>query len=100
MESEWVEHGVGIVKFWIHIDKEEQLKRFNEREQTEYKRWKITAEDWRNREKWDKYEEAVEEMLLRTSTPWAPWTIVEGNDKHFARIKVIEGVLARIEEHL
>jgi polyphosphate:AMP phosphotransferase len=100
MESEWVEHGVGIVKFWIHIDKEEQLKRFNEREQTEYKRWKITAEDWRNREKWEKYEEAVEEMLLRTSTPWAPWTIVEGNDKHFARIKVIEGVLARIEEHL
>ncbi len=97
MESEWVEHGYGLVKFWIHISPEEQLKRFREREKNEEKRWKLTPEDWRNRQKWAEYEKAADEMIRRTSSPKSPWTLVEGNDKHFARVKVVETVLAAIE---
>jgi polyphosphate kinase 2 (PPK2 family) len=72
MEQQWVEFGAVLVKLWLHIDKDEQLRRFENRQNTAYKRWKITDEDWRNREKWDLYREAVDEMLLRTSTPLAP----------------------------
>lgn len=97
MESEWLESGYGLVKFWLHIDPDEQLKRFREREETDYKNWKITPEDWRNREKWGQYEAATEEMLLKTCPPKAPWTIVEGNDKRFARIKVLRTVLSSMK---
>jgi AMP-polyphosphate phosphotransferase len=95
-------HGWGAIvqKFWLHIDKEEQLKRFHERESTPEKQYKITQEDWRNREKWDAYEEAVDEMLQRTNTAWAPWTVVESNNKYFSRIKVLNTVIKAIEERL
>ena len=74
----------------MQIDKDTQLARFKERENTPEKRWKITDEDWRNREKWPLYNAAVEEMLLKTSTLPAPWTVVEANDKYFARVKVLQ----------
>ena len=76
-----------VVKFWLQISPEEQLKRFEKRQNTPYKRWKLTPEDWRNREKWGRYDEAVEDMLLRTSTLTAPWTVVESNFKWFGRVK-------------
>ncbi len=78
-----------LLKFWIHISREEQLRRFEERQRIGYKAWKLTDEDWRNRDKWPQYEEAVEEMLLKTSTRTAPWTLIEGNDKNWARVKVL-----------
>jgi polyphosphate:AMP phosphotransferase len=88
-EEQLAEHGIVLVKFWLHIDKAEQLRRFREREKTPYKKYKITADDWRNRAKWDAYEAAVNEMLARTSTDSAPWTLVEANDKYYARLKVL-----------
>jgi polyphosphate kinase 2 (PPK2 family) len=88
-EDQLVRHGIVLCKFWIHITQEEQLARFQARENTIFKQWKLTAEDWRNREKWDDYEDAVNDMVERTSTSQAPWTLVEGNDKRFARIKVL-----------
>ena len=97
MESEWLDSGYGLVKFWLHIDQEEQLRRFQDREQTDYKNWKITAEDWRNREKWGQYESAAEEMLFRTSPAVAPWTIVEGKDKRYARVKILNTVLSTVK---
>ena len=90
--------GSVIVKFWMQIDREEQLRRFEARQNTPHKQWKITDEDWRNREKWNRYEPAVEEMLFRTSTPYAPWTIVESNCKYHARVKAIETVIDAIEK--
>jgi len=92
--------GTIIVKFWLHIDKNEQLRRFQERENTSYKQWKITPDDWRNREKWDEYSEAVDEMLLKTHTIHAPWTIVEANDKRYARLKTLKTLVETIEEEL
>jgi polyphosphate kinase 2 (PPK2 family) len=89
-ERQLVDFGTILFKFYIHISKEEQLRRFEAREQMAYKAWKLTDEDWRNREKWDQYTEAVNEMLLRTSTLTAPWTVVEGNCKWYARIKVLK----------
>lgn len=83
------EHGIIVVKFWLAIDKDMQLQRFKAREQTSYKRYKITDEDWRNRGKWDLYADAVMDMVDRTSTEIAPWTLVEANDKRFARVKVL-----------
>ena len=80
--------------------KETQLKRFQERENDQLKRWKITPDDWRNREKWDQYELAVEEMLMRTSTRKAPWTVVESNDKYYSRIKVLKTVIDAVEKRL
>ena len=77
---------------WIHISKDEQLNRFKERETIPHKQWKLTEEDWRNRDKWDQYAVAVEEMLYRTSTTLAPWTVVPSNSKRFARIRVLETV--------
>ncbi|PID42141.1 MAG: polyphosphate:AMP phosphotransferase [Proteobacteria bacterium] len=99
-EEQFCEHGVVFNKFWLHIDKDEQLARFKEREQVPYKKHKITDEDWRNREKWDEYEEAVNEMVVRTSTPYAPWTIVAGNDKKLARLTVLEKVCDSLERAL
>ena len=89
-----------IIKFWLHISPEEQLKRFEERQSNPLKQWKITDEDWRNRAKWNEYEEAVSDMIDRTSTVYAPWTIVEGNDKLFARLKVLLTVIKSIKKSL
>lgn len=81
--------GIVVVKFWLAVSKEEQLRRFEEREQTRFKRFKITPEDWRNRKKWDAYVDAASDMIDRTSTSYAPWTIVPADDKHFARMTVL-----------
>lgn len=99
-ERQLYQWGAIVHKFWLHIDKEEQLKRFHERENTPEKQYKITDEDWRNREKWDAYEAAVDEMLQKTNTSFAPWTVVESNSKYFARIKVLKTVIRAIEERL
>ncbi len=100
MEAELVTAGNIVIKFWLQIDKEEQGRRFQERQENPEKQWKITEEDWRNRAKWDEYEKAVDEMLVRTSTSYAPWVIVEANDKYSARIKVLETVIAAIEKRI
>jgi polyphosphate kinase 2 (PPK2 family) len=100
MEQHLVHFGAVILKFWLHIDPDEQLRRFREREGMVHKQWKITEEDWRNREKIAQYREAVEEMLHRTSTPYAPWTIVESNCKRHARVKVLETVCKAIRKRL
>lgn len=100
MEQQLVNHGAIVIKFWMHIDKEEQERRFKERQENPEKQWKITDEDWRNREKWELYEQAVDEMMVRTSTVNAPWVIVEGNDKLYARIKVLETVVDALEKRL
>lgn len=97
-EEQMVDNGTVITKFWLQIDKDEQLRRFKERKKLEHKQWKITDEDWRNREKWGQYEEAVDEMLLRTSTSYAPWTVVEANDKYYARIKVLKTVINAMKD--
>jgi len=93
-------YGTVLVKFWLHIDPSEQLKRFQERQQDTSKSWKITDEDWRNREKWTEYDRAICEMIQRTSTSYAPWTIVESVDKYYARIKVLTTVVNAIEAAL
>ncbi len=95
-ERQLTDHGMILVKLWFHISKEEQLRRFEARRETPHKRWKLTDEDWRNREKWDAYETAVKDMLLKTSTLTAPWTVVEGNDKLWARIKTQETLIAAL----
>jgi len=96
-EAQLVRNNTVVVKFWLSISKEEQLKRFKEREAVAFKHFKITPEDWRNREKWDEYEQAVCDMVDRTSTEIAPWTLVEANDKYFARIKVLKTLCQKIE---
>jgi polyphosphate kinase 2 (PPK2 family) len=96
-EDQLLDSGAVLVKFWLHIDRATQLARFEERMRIPYKRWKISDDDWRNREKWDLYGEAVEEMLARTSTSYAPWTIVESNDKCHARLKTLKTVIRAIE---
>ena len=100
MEEQFTNAGYIVLKFWLHIDKEEQERRFRERENTPEKQWKITDEDWRNRAKWDLYEKAVDEMIVRTSTEDAPWIVVEANSKYYARIKVLETVVAALEKRL
>lgn len=100
MEAHMANSGAIVLKFWIHIDKDEQERRFKERMENPAKQWKITDEDWRNREKWDIYEEAVNEMLVRTSTTYAPWIVVEGNCKYYARVKILETVVAAMEEKM
>ena len=96
--------GAVVLKFWIHIDQDTQLERFTARQNTPEKQWKITDEDWRNREKWPQYEEAIDEMLKKTSTENAPWYIIESNDKKYARIKVlrilVKALETAVEEHL
>ena len=99
-ERQLTEAGTVVVKFWIHIGKEEQLRRFEQREHTPYKRWKLTEEDWRNRQKWEAYTEAVEEMLVKTSTNIAPWTVVEGNYKWFARVKCLSTIVKSLSQAL
>ena len=100
MEKDLYDAGAVVIKFWMHIDKDEQERRFRERQENPEKQWKITDEDWRNREKWDQYEDAVNEMLMRTSTDYAPWVVVEGNDKYYARVKVLRTVVEAIEARL
>lgn len=95
-EAQLADFGTVIVKFWLHISKDEQLRRFESRQQIAEKQWKITDEDWRNRDRWDDYWEAVSDMLDRTSTAYAPWTIVEGNDKCHARIKTLQTLITRL----
>ncbi|TNC99502.1 MAG: hypothetical protein FD121_238 [Gallionellaceae bacterium] len=96
-EEQLTNSGAVVLKFWLAITKEEQLRRFKEREKIGFKRFKITEEDWRNREKWDAYERAVCDMVDRTSTEIAPWTLVEANDKNFARLKILKTLCDRIE---
>jgi polyphosphate:AMP phosphotransferase len=93
-------HGISIFKFWLHLSPEEQLRRFEERQKIPYKQHKITEEDWRNREKWDDYTQAINEMVARTSTSYAPWTLVAGEDKRFARIQVLKTVCDKLEQVL
>lgn len=99
-EAHLVNYGTVLVKFWLHIDKAEQLRRFTERKGNPQKAWKLTEEDFRNREKWDEYESAIDEMIQRTSTTYAPWTIVEANDKYYARVKALRTVVDAIERAL
>jgi len=99
-ERQLADFGTILFKFYIHIGKDEQLRRFQAREHTAYKAWKLTDEDWRNRQKWDQYTEAVNEMLLRTSTLTAPWTVVEGNCKWHARIKVLKTLVEGLSHAL
>ncbi|MBN7798639.1 polyphosphate:AMP phosphotransferase [Parahaliea mediterranea] len=99
-EEQLVEHGVVLAKFWIHITPEEQLRRFHEREQTPHKQYKITPEDWRNRDKWHDYERAVEDMVAHTSTRHAPWTLVAGNDKRHARIQILKTLCKALDAAL
>ncbi|MGE3841005.1 MAG: polyphosphate:AMP phosphotransferase [Vicinamibacterales bacterium] len=96
-EDQLAADGIVLVKYWLHITKDEQLRRFKEREATSFKRWKITDEDWRNRKKWPAYEVAVNDMIERTSTGAAPWTLVEANDKAYARVKVLSVLNDRLE---
>lgn len=99
-EEELTTAGIVVVKFWLAIDKEEQLRRFKEREQVPFKRFKITEEDWRNRDRWDDYVAAVNDMVDRTSTAQAPWTLVEAHCKRWARVKVLSTLADRLEKAL
>lgn len=99
-EKELEAWGAVIIKFWVQIDNQTQLERFHERQESPEKQWKITEEDWRNREKWDEYEAAVNEMLQKTSTVYAPWHILESVDKKYARIKALKIVIAALEKAL
>jgi polyphosphate:AMP phosphotransferase len=99
-EHELAGSGVIVAKFWLQISQQEQLKRFKAREQIAFKRFKITQEDWRNREKWDAYQQAICDMVERTSTGNAPWTLVEANDKNYARVKILRTLCERIEAEL
>jgi polyphosphate kinase 2 (PPK2 family) len=94
------DHGTAIFKFWLHIDQDEQLNRFRRRQDRPDKRWKITEEDWRNREKWDQNLHAAADMIRRTNTEHAPWTIIESNDKRYARVKALRTVVLGLEKHL
>ncbi len=97
MERSYTESGGGLIKFWLEIDSATQLERFREREEDPLKQWKITEEDWRNREKRSQYEEAVREMLVRTHTPHAPWTVIESKSKPYARLRAQQAVIEYIE---
>jgi polyphosphate kinase 2 (PPK2 family) len=97
-ERQLTDWGAVVLKFWIHIDQDTQLARFTDRQNTPEKQWKITEEDWRNREKWPLYEKAVDEMLEKTSTVNAPWHIIESNDKKYARIKTLKIIIKALEK--
>ncbi|HEX6117564.1 MAG TPA: UDP-galactose-lipid carrier transferase [Solirubrobacterales bacterium] len=96
-ERSLADEGMILVKFWLHISSEEQLRRFEAREKNQLKSWKLTDEDWRNRKRRKKYAEAVEDMVARTDQPHAAWDLIEAESKRFARVKVVETVIARIE---
>ena len=100
MEADLDAHGAVVLKFWLHIDKEEQERRFQDRMENPDKQWKITDEDWRNRDKWEDYEVAVDEMILRTSTSYAPWHVIEANSKMYARIKILEIFVDTLKKRL
>ncbi len=97
-EDQLMEHGVVLAKFWMHISKDEQLRRFKAREVTPHKRWKLCDEDWRNREKWDEYALAAHEMIQQTSVQRSPWILVENENKPYGRIKVIRTVCEALEK--
>ncbi len=99
-ETQLVRHGIVVLKYWLHVTPEEQLRRFEERKRIPHKQWKLTDEDWRNREQWGAYEAAVNDMIARTSTSDAPWTLVEANDKAFARVKVLQTACERLKAAL
>ena len=99
-EKTLTDDGLVLIKFWIHISKKEQLDRFKKREKDPWKSWKLTDEDWRNRQKWDAYIDALEEMFEKTDTPYAPWNIIEGNWKWWARIKALKTAVNCIEAHI
>ncbi|HEY6877439.1 MAG TPA: polyphosphate:AMP phosphotransferase [Polyangiales bacterium] len=99
-EAQLAEHGVIVVKLWLAVSQDEQLARFQERASTPWKNFKITPDDWRNREKWDAYAAAVNDMVERTSSEFAPWTLVEANDKRYARIKVLRTLVEAVERAL
>ena len=99
-EAHIASFGVVICKFWLHITKEEQLRRFKSRETDPFRSYKLTEEDWRNRAKWNEYNQAVEDMLQHTSTPYAPWTAVEANNKQLARVKVVRTIVDAIEKQI
>ncbi len=99
-EEQLCEAGNVVLKYWIAITQDEQLQRFKDRQVTPFKQYKITEEDWRNREKWDAYEAGACEMFKKTSTSIAPWVLVEGNDKNWARVKVVKALADRLEEAL
>jgi polyphosphate kinase 2 (PPK2 family) len=99
-EEQLTQNGILLLKFWLQISPEEQLRRFEEREQISFKRYKITEEDWRNRKKWDQYQTAVCDMVDRTSTEECPWVLVEANDKNYARIKILRELCERLEKKL
>ena len=100
MEHDLADAGAIVLKFWMQIDKDEQERRFKARQENPEKQWKITDEDWRNREKWDQYEDAVNLMLARTNTAWAPWVIVESDNKKYARIKALQEIISAMEARL
>ena len=97
-ESLLTDWGAVVLKFWIHIDSDVQLERFTLRQNTPEKQWKITDEDWRNRDKWEAYEDAIDEMIEKTSTKNAPWHIIESNDKKYARIKTLKIIVDALEK--
>ncbi len=99
-EAHQASFGVVICKFWLHITKDEQFRRFKSRETDPYRSYKLTEEDWRNRAKWPEYNQAVEDMIEHTSTPYAPWTVVEANNKEFARVKVVRTIVNAIEKQI
>ena len=99
-EDQLIEHGVILLKFWLHISKDEQLARFKAREETPHKRWKLQDEDWRNRERWDDYAIAAHEMIQQTSVSQSPWILVENESKHYGRIRVLNALCDRLEAAL
>jgi polyphosphate kinase 2 (PPK2 family) len=99
-EEQITDHGIPLLKFWLHIDPDEQMRRFQAREQTPYKKYKITEDDYRNRSRWDDYVGAVGEMVERTGTTLAPWHLVPANDKRWARVQVLETVCDAFEARL
>ena len=99
-EEQLSAHGIVLGKFWVHISPAEQLRRFKERQTIAYKQYKITEEDWRNREKWPAYQQAVDDMVRQCSTEYAPWTLVAGDDKKFARVQILKTIVERLEAAL
>jgi polyphosphate kinase 2 (PPK2 family) len=99
-EAHQVSYGMVIRKFWMQISREEQLRRFRDRERDPFRSYKLTPEDWRNRARWNEYTSAVQEMLEKTSSAHAPWTVVEAEDKYFARVKVVETLADAVEDAL
>ena len=99
-EEQIINHGTLLMKFWLHIDKDEQERRFLARKENPYKSWKLTEEDWRNRAKWEAYEDAANDMIASTSTPEAPWTLVPGNNKRHARLEVLRTLCAALQSRL